>query len=156
AREAEAVEVGGVVARDARGEHVLFPGAGGQLEPLELAHDREQALPAVKLRAGVDVLPAQQKAHQVGRAHRLDLAPQRPQREAVDAGEEPPLAPFLLVGPGREATAQRDAAALEPGEAHGDAAWREADARSEGDRRDGAQDLEPPPDGGAERLLLRL
>jgi hypothetical protein len=40
------------------------------------------------------VLPVQEEAHEVGRAHRLDLRAQAVQRVAVDAREEPPIAPF--------------------------------------------------------------
>jgi len=38
---------------------VRLPGAGGQLDALELADDLEDTRPSVELRAGLEVLPAE-------------------------------------------------------------------------------------------------
>ena len=65
------VQVGGIVARDARGKDMRLPGARRKLEPLELPDHLEQAVAPVELRARVDVLPAEEEAHQVGRGRRL-------------------------------------------------------------------------------------
>src|SRR5579871_963193 len=104
----------------------------------------------------MDVLPAEEEAHQIRGAHRLDLAPERAEREPVDAREEPALAPLLVVGSGREAPAQRPAAALELGQADGDTGGREAHARGEPGGGDRSRDLEPAADDRAERLLLAV
>src|SRR3954462_5055054 len=52
------------------------------------------------------MLPVQQEAQEIGRADRLDLRPQAIQRVAMDAGEQPPVAPLELGNPGSEAAAQ--------------------------------------------------
>src|SRR5207247_5067411 len=73
-REAEAVEIGGVVAGDACRQHLGLPGARRQLEPLELADHLEETVAAVELRPRLHVLPAEEKAHQIGGGDGLDLA----------------------------------------------------------------------------------
>ena len=64
----------------------------------------QRALDAVQPRRRRDVLPAEEEAHVVGGADGLDLAPQRSEREAVDARQDAPIAP-LLAG-AAEAAAQ--------------------------------------------------
>src|SRR5439155_10997938 len=152
-RETEAVEIGGVVARDARRQHLSLPGARRQLEPLELADHLEEPVAAVELRPRLHVLPAEEEAHQVGGGDGLDLPAQATEGQAVDAGEEAPLAPLLLARVGREPAAQRDAGALEPGETDRDGARREADARGEPLRRRRADALEPAAEERMQGLL---
>jgi hypothetical protein len=55
----------------------------------------------------------EEEAHEVRRAHRLDLGAQAVERVAVDAGEEPAVAPFDLRRAGREAAAQDPALPFE-------------------------------------------
>ena len=55
----------------------------------------QRAVDAVQPRRRRDVLPAEEKAHVIGGADRLDLAPQRAEREPVDAREHAPVAPLL-------------------------------------------------------------
>ena len=50
----------------------------------------------MQLRPGCDVLPAQEKADEILRRGGLDLAPQPPERQPVDAREQRALAPFGL------------------------------------------------------------
>ena len=47
---------------------------------------------------GVDVLPREQEPHEVGGADRLDLRAQAIERVAVDARQQPPIAPFERRG----------------------------------------------------------
>ena len=63
----------------------------------------------MQLRSRVHVLPAEQEAEEVLRGGRLDLAPQPPQREAVDARQERALAPLRLAGALPVAPAQHQA-----------------------------------------------
>src|SRR5204863_482356 len=91
-RETEAVEIGGVVARDARRQHLSLPGARRQLEPLQLADDLEEPVAAVELRPRLHVLPAEEEAHQVGGGDGLDLPAQAAEGQAVDARQEAALA----------------------------------------------------------------
>src|SRR5439155_19264292 len=98
AREAELVEQRPVIAGQPRRQHVALPGGRRGLEPLQLPDDLRQPLRAVQLRSRVHVLPAEQEAEEVLRGGRLDLPPQPPQREAVDARQERALAPLRLAG----------------------------------------------------------
>ncbi len=45
----------------------------------------------------VDALPDEQEAEEIARRDRLDLRAQTADRIAVDAGEEPPVAPLIVV-----------------------------------------------------------
>ena len=47
-----------------------------------------------------DLLPGEQEAQKIARGDRLDLRAQALDRVVVDAGEQPPVAPFLGVGAG--------------------------------------------------------
>ena len=60
------------------------------------------------------MLPAEEEAHEIRRADRLDLGAQPVQRVAMNAGEERPVAPFERpVSPGREASAKHHAVRFE-------------------------------------------
>jgi hypothetical protein len=72
---------------------------------VELSDHLRQPFPTVELGTRRDVLPAKQEAHEIGDRDRLDLAPQAANGEAMDAGQQPTLAPFLLFGAGCEAAA---------------------------------------------------
>ena len=126
--QAQHVDIAGRVVPHPRGQHVVLPRRGGELVAVELLDDRGKAFDAVHLVLGCDVLPVQKEAHEVGRGDRLDLGAQAADRVAVDAREEPAVAPFerfrylrsrLLgrrhrvslhperrLGPGREVSAQ--------------------------------------------------
>ena len=54
-------------------EELPFPSVGRRLEALELAEDFQDAALAGELRAGSEVLPAQQPAHELRGRDRLDL-----------------------------------------------------------------------------------
>ena len=92
----------------------LFPRPRRQLEALELLHHREHPAPALALRPGRHVLPAQQEAQEILRGHRLDLAPQTLVRVEMDAREQAPRADLLRAGGfRREAPAQGEALGLQ-------------------------------------------
>ena len=113
AAETQLVELLGAVVGNARGQDVVFPARRRQLEAFELLDHRRQAFGALHLVFAGDVVPVEQEAQEVARAHRLDLGAQAVQRVAVDAGEEPPVAPFELRRAWREAPAQDAALRLE-------------------------------------------
>ncbi len=52
-------------------------------------------------------LPGEQEAQEVACGDRLDLGAQAADRVVMDAGEQPPIAPFLRVAAWREAATQR-------------------------------------------------
>src|SRR5439155_15774927 len=118
-----------------------------------LADDLEEPVAAMQLRPRLHVLPAEEKAHQVGGGDGLDLPPQAAEGQAVDARQEAALAPLLLARVRREAAAERDARALESGETDRDRTRRDADARGEPLGRRGAHALEPAAEERVQRLL---
>ena len=101
------------VIRDACRQHIVLPARRGELEALELLDCRRQAFDAAELILAGDMLPVEQEAQEVGGAHRLDLRAQAVQRVAMDACEEPPVAPFELGDARREASAQHSSLGLQ-------------------------------------------
>src|SRR5207244_3539727 len=88
ASEAELVEPRGRVVGYARGEQFGLPRGGGCLEAFEALDDVLHGGAALQLRAGGEVLPAQQEAHVVARGDGVDLALEAVERVAVNAGEQ--------------------------------------------------------------------
>src|SRR5262249_34771966 len=113
AGQAELVEPFGTVAADACRQDGGLPGAGGDLESLKLLDRGQEALPPLELAVRRDVLPAQQKAHQILSGDRLDLSAEPIRRVAMDSREEASLAVLLDPGAGGiEATSQHEAVGL--------------------------------------------
>ena len=106
AAQAELIELLGTVVRHARGQYVVLPPGGGELETLELLDDRGKAFHALHLILAGDVLPVEEEAQEIGRADRLDLRAQLVQRVAVNACQEPSVAPLELRDARREVSAQ--------------------------------------------------
>jgi hypothetical protein len=96
ARKAKPLQICGVVLRDARRQHLFFPRRRRELETLQLPNNLKYAFATMELRLGLHVLPAKQKADEVGGADWLDLTAQAAERQAVDAGQESALAPVNL------------------------------------------------------------
>src|SRR5205814_8077708 len=120
---------------------------------LELAQHLREAVAAVELGAGLEVLPAEEEAHEIRGGHGFDRATETPERQAVNSGEQPAVAPFLVRRPRGEMAAEGGTRPLERGEPDLDPARRQAEARGEprGARRPGARG--PAAAGGA---ALRL
>src|SRR5262249_20902820 len=95
-RQAQLIERRAIVAADPRRQDVALPRSRRRLEALELRENLGETLRAVELRPRRDVLPAEEEAEEVLRRRRLDLAPQPPERQPVDAREQRPLAPLGL------------------------------------------------------------
>src|SRR5439155_8594044 len=154
AGQAQVLEVRRVVAGDPGRQYLRLPGSRRELQPLELTDHLEEPRPPVELRPGLEVLPAEEEAHEIGGRDGLDLAPEARERQPMDASEEAALAPFLGRRAGREAPAQRHTRPLERGEADGDRSRRQAGARGEGVDGDRARTLEPAAGDRPARILL--
>src|SRR5260370_7506619 len=92
AGQAELIEDFGIIIADAPCQRLPFPCAGGDFESLELAQNLQRAAFITKLRAGSNVLPAQEPAHKRGRSDRVNLLAQRAQREPPNPPPPPPPA----------------------------------------------------------------
>src|SRR5204862_8212891 len=88
ARQARSIEPLALVTLDACGQDVRLPRACRQLEALNLFDHGQNAASALAPATRLDVLPAQEKAHQVLRRDGLDLAAQPLDRVRVDPGEQ--------------------------------------------------------------------
>ena len=101
--------------RYAAGQDFSFPGGRRDLVGLQLADYLQHAVGAMQLRAGRDVLPALEEAHEIGGVDRLDFAAQAADGEAMDARQEAAMAPLrLLAGrAGSEASAENLAFGLQ-------------------------------------------
>ena len=96
AGQAQPVEQLRVVRSDPSRDDLPLEGGAGDFPALELLQDLQQAVGPVHLRSRREVLPAQQEADEVGGRDRLDLAAQAADGQAVDACEDPPVAPLAL------------------------------------------------------------
>ena len=76
-REAKLIDVGRLVIRNPPRQHETLPCVRGNFKSLQLANDLERAMLAAHLRAGGDMLPAQQPVHELRRRHGLDLFAER-------------------------------------------------------------------------------
>src|SRR5204862_7187055 len=82
-----------LVALDAQRQQAALPEARGGLEPGEPAHDLDDAARSFEAARGLRVLPGGQEAEEVGGGDRLDLLAQAFERRALDARQEPAVAP---------------------------------------------------------------
>ncbi len=72
----------------------MLPRAGGNFVAVELPDHRGESFGTLQLLLACDVLPVQEKTHEIGGADRLDLGAQAVERIAVNAREQPAVAPF--------------------------------------------------------------
>ncbi len=100
------VEPGGLIVGDARRQNFGFPGARRRLETLERIEREGKRVRAFETRVLGDVLPSEKEAQEVARRDGFDLGAQAPDRIMMDAGEQAPVAPLLVVDAGLEAAAQ--------------------------------------------------
>ncbi|MNT46326.1 hypothetical protein D3C72_1829600 [compost metagenome] len=104
-----------------------------------------QGLGATHLGAGRHALPVEQEAHEIGTLHRLYLAAQALDRIAVDARQQVPLAPFLVLHGGGEAATQHMAFALQAGQGESQGGWRLAQVDGQPRQGQGAEAAEAGP-----------
>ena len=108
AGQAELIEPGGIVIRDAPRQNLALPGIGGNFKSLQLAQNLERGALALHLSARRHMLPAQQPAHELRGSDRLNLFAQRGHRQAMNSRQQPPLAPLgRLCGDGRPRPSSR-------------------------------------------------
>ena len=81
--------------------------AAGASKPSNCFKQSAHAFRTFHLMIGRNLLPGQQKTHEVGGRNRLDLLTQAIERVAVNAGQQPPRTPFSFRGPGSELAANR-------------------------------------------------
>src|SRR5262245_41760268 len=109
----------------------------------------KRAVGTMKLGSGLHVLPLIQKAHEVARAHRLDLSAQPSERQPVDACQDPAITPLDLgIWRSRrrcEAAAEYLALCLEPQQGGLDHAGRQGKPPNEPALRVRSGRLEPAP-----------
>src|SRR5579859_1943720 len=111
AAETKLIEELGVVVGYATGENLAFPGICGGLVALELLQCFEDAAFAEELRAGREVLPAEEAVHELRGSYGGDLFAELAEGQAMNAGQETPLAPFEFVRGGVGEIAAEDGAA---------------------------------------------
>jgi hypothetical protein len=102
AGEAQLVEPLRVVVDDAHGQDISLPRHRRDFEPLQLCDRFENATLAFEPPGAGHVLPHEEIPHEVLRRHRLDLATEAVEREAVNASEKPPVAPLFHLRIRRE------------------------------------------------------
>src|SRR5215470_10562478 len=95
--QAELIEPLGIVIGDTPCEDLPLPCVGGNFESLELSEDFERGTLTLRLRSRGDMLPAQEPAHELSGRDRLDLLAKRGDRQAMNAGEQAAVAPFVWV-----------------------------------------------------------
>ncbi len=96
--EAKLIEPLGIVVGDAAGQNLPLPGVGGNFKSLKLAHDFERGALALNLSSRRHMLPAQEPLHELGGGDRLNLLAQSGHGQAMDARQQPPLAPLGVLG----------------------------------------------------------
>ena len=113
---AEPIERGVVVAAQPAADQLGFPRGRGGFPPLQPADDLGQPFDARELRAGCEVLPAQEEAHEVLGGRGLDAAAPALARVRVHAREQPARHPLPSSASRRVAALQREALVFERGE----------------------------------------
>src|SRR4029077_12325456 len=108
----ECVEPGRIVVVEARRQYGAFPRGGWQLESVQPADDRSQAIDARETMERIHAVPRQQESLKVCRGDRFDFSAEPIQRIAMDARQQATIAPFELVDAG-ETTAQNRAVGFE-------------------------------------------
>src|ERR1051326_7425960 len=114
-RKAERVEPERVVALDPGWKDLGFPGTRRQLRAVEQLEDGGHALGTLGSRVGSKPLPAEQEPHEIGGADGVDLPLKAIERIAVDAGQEPALAPFTVLDCGSEPSSKNEPLSLQSG-----------------------------------------
>ena len=83
-----------LIASHAPRQHLGFPRRGRNFVALQLLDDLQRAIHAMQAAARLQMLPAKQKALKLCRGDRLDFAAQLAQRQAMNARQNAPIAPF--------------------------------------------------------------
>ncbi len=137
------VEPRSLIALESRRQDLGLPRSRRRLEAFERAQDRRQCVGSFEARLLGDMLPGEQEAQKIARCDRVDLRPQPTNGRMMDARQEAPVAPLLVVEAGKETPLENCAIAFESGEGRCYRAWLEPERRSERRRRHRPETLEP-------------
>src|SRR5207237_1331449 len=88
AREAQLIEIFGLIVGHAARQDFRFPGRSAELAAFKLLDDLQRAIEAVQLVAGRNVLPAVEEGEEFRSGDGLDLAPQPADGETVNTGQQ--------------------------------------------------------------------
>src|SRR5258708_28708635 len=94
--QAQLVKPLGIVIGHPPRQNLPLPGIRRNLESLQLVQDFQRAALSYDLSSISDVLPSHEPAHELRCRYRLNLLAQRANSKTVNAGQQPPLAPFSL------------------------------------------------------------
>ena len=114
--EALAVEPRRLIALEARRQDLGLPRLGRRLEAFERAKHGGKRVGPFEARLLGNMSPCEQEAEKVPRGDGINLRPQPPDRVVVDAREQAPVAPLLVVDAGKETSPENCAFAFERGE----------------------------------------
>ncbi|CRM09569.1 hypothetical protein [Pseudomonas sp. 58 R 3] len=150
---AQLVEPGGGIVLEPRTEQVAVPGRGGGGVAFELPDNLRQHCAALATGAVGQVLPIEQKAHEVLQRHRLDFPAQALDGVAMDTREQMPLAPLFLAGAGAEMAAQHVAFPLQTRECLADIRDRQRQRRGDLDQTQWAETAEARAQHFSQRII---
>ncbi|MND88308.1 hypothetical protein D3C80_803290 [compost metagenome] len=102
------------VVADPAGQQIALPGGGRCRIALELAQHFAQRCRTLQVSGRCEVLPVEQKTHEILQADRLDFAPQAFDRVAMDARQQVALAPLQALLARTEVAAHHVAFCLKP------------------------------------------
>src|SRR6185503_16903297 len=135
-----------VVLVDSRRQDLCFPCSCRCLEALELCEDGGDSIWPLHPCPRRCTLPLEQETQEIARFHRLDLRPQALHGVAMDARQQPALAPFPLCRRlGGEPAMNRRSFRLQRNECRCHSSWRHANRRRQRCCRYRAQALQTPP-----------
>ncbi len=92
--QAESVQQFRIVFRDSKRQQMALPGRGGCFKAGQLADDFKEARLAMQPGSKRDMLSLEQEPHEVRCRDRFDFSPEFPDGQAVDACQEPAVAPL--------------------------------------------------------------
>ena len=107
ASEAQLIEMGRVVIRDATSQHKPFPGICGNFEALQLADDFQRAVLTAHLCSRSNMLPSQQPVHELRGCDRFNLLAQGRDRQPMNPRQQPAFAPLDFKWRGHAVALQR-------------------------------------------------
>ena len=137
------VEPRSLIALESRRQDLGLPRSCRRLEAFERAQDHGQRVGPFEARLLRDMLPGEQEAQKIARRDRVDLRPQPTNRRMMNARQQAPVAPLLIVEAGEEASLENCAFAFESGEGRCYRARLKPEWRSERRWRDRPKTLEP-------------
>jgi hypothetical protein len=144
-----------LVALKSRRQDFGFPGCGRRLKTFEHRQCGRQRVRSFEARIVPDMLPGKQKAQEIARCDWLNFRAQSPDRGVMNAGQQPAIAPLLIVDPGIKPSAQDRTFALQCGERSGDSRFVERKRRRKCDLGHRPETFQSTAQNFDQRLLWR-